>query len=63
MNDGQHRCGGNPRCEECAEFCEECGEPIHADASPGVWLHLGADGATDHDRDADHTARPDRPEK
>lgn len=40
--------------------CAECGDPIHADRSPGVWLHGTADD-TDHDADEDHVARPEVP--
>ena len=42
---------GDPEAET---VCEECGDGIHADASPGVWLHDSG-----HDTDADHVARPD----
>lgn len=35
-------------------LCEECGESIHEDASPGVFVHDAG-----HDADADHVARPD----
>lgn len=38
----------------CEVACEECGEPIREDESPGVWLHVS--GA---DADAHHVARPE----
>jgi hypothetical protein len=39
--------------------CEECGEPVAAAPSPGVWVHdpdaLGEDA---YDLNEDHAARP-----
>jgi hypothetical protein len=54
-------CEGCDECSPRAEptpTCSECGEAVHEDDSPGVWLHT-ADGI-DHDRDLDHTALPER---
>lgn len=39
--------------------CEECGRPLAADRSPGVWAHDPASlGDAAYDLDEDHAARP-----
>ena len=39
--------------------CAECGEPVAADPSPGVWVHdPGELGATAYDLNEEHAARP-----
>jgi hypothetical protein len=39
--------------------CDECGEPVAADPSPGVWVHDPSElGDTAYDLNEDHAARP-----
>lgn len=38
--------------------CKECGEPIMADASPGVWVHCSEED-DNYELDASHVAIPD----
>lgn len=40
-------------------YCEECGDPVAADRSPGVWVHdPGERGDRAYELNEQHAARP-----